>query len=106
MKDERRGIPRLSCIMHRVRKKESLIMPNSTIAFIIFIVIVLSLLAGIIYAIRQKNIKCSGSFASMAAFHDMQGKDKQNAIETIIEKKAEKKWKEEESGSGYTDHTD
>ena len=75
-------------------------MSDSTIALLIFIVIILSLLAGIIYAIRQKNTQCSGSFASMAAFHDMQGKDKQNAIEIIIEKQAEKKWEEEESGEG------
>ena len=58
------------------------------------------LLAGIIYAIRQKNVQCSGSFASMAAFHDMQSKEKQNAIETVIEQQAEKKWEEQESGKG------
>jgi predicted Holliday junction resolvase-like endonuclease len=73
-------------------------MSNSTIALLIFIGIIVFLLAGIIYAIRQKNVQCSGSFALMAVFHDMQSKDKQNAVETVIEMQAEKKWEEEESG--------
>jgi hypothetical protein len=30
----------------------------------------------------------------------MSGKDKQNAIETVIEQQAEKKWEEQESGEG------
>jgi hypothetical protein len=60
-------------------------MSNSTIALLMFIGIILFLIAGIIYAIRQKNIYSSGNFASMAALHDMGGKDEQNAIETVIE---------------------
>ena len=79
-------------------------MSNSTIALLLFSGVIISLLAGIIYAIRQKNIYASGSFASMAALHDMGGKDEQNAIETVIEQQAEKKWKEEESGEGKTDN--
>jgi hypothetical protein len=47
--------------------------------------VIVFFLAGIIYAIRQKNITHSSSFASMAAFHDMQLKEKQNAGETVIE---------------------
>jgi hypothetical protein len=73
-------------------------MSNSTIALLLFIGIIIFLLAGIIYAIRQKNITHSGSFASMAAFHDMQAKDKQNAMESVIEQQAQKKWEEQESG--------
>jgi uncharacterized membrane-anchored protein YitT (DUF2179 family) len=75
-------------------------MSNSTIALLLFIGIIVFLIAGIIYAIRQKNIQCSGSFASMIVFHDMQSKEKQNAIETVIEQQAEKKWEEQESGKG------
>jgi predicted Holliday junction resolvase-like endonuclease len=75
-------------------------MSNSTIALLMFIGVIILLLGGIIYAIRQKNVQCSGSFASMAAFHDMQSKEKQNAMETVIEMQAEKKWEEEESGEG------
>jgi predicted Holliday junction resolvase-like endonuclease len=75
-------------------------MSNSTIILLVFIGIIVSLLAGIIYAIRQKNTQRSGSFASMAAFHDMQTGEKQKAMETVIEQQADKKWEEEESGEG------
>jgi predicted membrane channel-forming protein YqfA (hemolysin III family) len=75
-------------------------MSNSTIALLMFIGVIILLLGGIIYAIREKNIHRSGSFASMAAFHDMQSGEKQKAIETVIEMQAEKKWEEEESGEG------
>jgi predicted Holliday junction resolvase-like endonuclease len=78
-------------------------MHDSTIALLIFIGVIVLLLAGIIYAMRQKNIYHSGSFASMAAFHDMQAKDKQNAMETVIEMQAEKKWEEQESGEDKKD---
>jgi len=50
-----------------------------------FVGIIILLLSGIIYAVAHKNTQCSGGFASMAAFHDMQARDKQNAMETIIE---------------------
>ncbi|MBU2471681.1 MAG: hypothetical protein KKF20_04675, partial [Bacteroidetes bacterium] len=36
--------------------------------------------------------------ASLTAFHDFQPKDKQEAIEIVIEQKAGKKWEEQESG--------
>jgi hypothetical protein len=78
-------------------------MSASTIVLLFSITVIAVLLAGIIYAIvnkDEKRLQRSGSFASLAAFHDMQGRDKQNAIETIIEKKAEIKWEEEESGEG------
>jgi predicted Holliday junction resolvase-like endonuclease len=75
-------------------------MSNSTIGLLLFIGVIVLLLAGIIYAIREKNVQRSGSFASMAAFHDMQSKEKQNAIETVIEMQAEKKWEEQERGEG------
>ena len=75
-------------------------MSNSTIALLLFIGIIVFLIAGIIYAIRQKNIQCSGSFASMIVFHDTQSKEKQNAVEIIIEKQAQKKWEDDENGKG------
>jgi predicted Holliday junction resolvase-like endonuclease len=80
--------------------KNFLFMSDSTIALLLFIGIIVFLLAGIVYAIRQKNTQCSGSFASMAVFHDMQSKEKQSAVEIIIEKQAQKKWEDEESGEG------
>jgi hypothetical protein len=67
-------------------------MSDSILETLIFIGVIVLLLVGIWFAIvDKKRTKRSGSFASMAAFHDMQGKDKQNAIETVIEQKAEKK---------------
>jgi ABC-type amino acid transport system permease subunit len=84
-------------------KKETSSMANSTIALLLFIGVIFFLLAGIIYAITnkdKKNLQRSGSFASMAVFHDMQSGEKQKAIETVIEQQAEKKWEEEESGEG------
>jgi hypothetical protein len=78
-------------------------MSVSTITLLLFIAVVVLLLAGIISAVvskDKKRLQRSGSFASMVAFHDLQGKDKQNAIETVIEKQAKNKWKEDESGEG------
>jgi len=76
-------------------------MSSSTISLLLFIGFVLFLIAGIIYAIRSKNTQCSGSYASMVAFHDMQTNEKQSALEVIIEKQAQNKWEEEESGEDY-----
>jgi predicted Holliday junction resolvase-like endonuclease len=79
------------------------VVADSTIALLLFVGIIIFLLSVIIYTVAhkdKKDLQRSGSFASMAAFHDMQGRDKQNAIETVIELQAEKKWKEQESGEG------
>ncbi len=76
-------------------------MSDSTLALLLCLGIIVSLLTVIIYTIAhkdKKNLQRSGSFASMAAFHDFQAKDKQNAMETVIEHQAQKKWAEEESG--------
>jgi len=45
----------------------------------------------------------ASSAASITAFHDMQPRDKQNAIEVIAKQKAGKKLEEQKSGEG-TDH--
>jgi hypothetical protein len=42
----------------------------------------------------------ASSAASITAFHDMLPRDKQEAIEIVIEEKAGKKWMEQESGEG------
>jgi hypothetical protein len=81
-------------------------MDNSLLALLVFLGIVVALLAGIIIAMRSKNTTHSGSFASMVAMHDMMPKDKQKAVEIVMEQKEQKKWKEEESGDDYTDGTD
>jgi hypothetical protein len=72
----------------------------STIALLLQTGIILFLVAGIIFALKQKNTTRSGSFASMVALHDMQPKDKQSGIEITIEKQSQKKWEAEESGEG------
>jgi DNA-binding cell septation regulator SpoVG len=82
-------------------------MSDSTLALLIFIAIIIAMIFGIWIAIvDKKRTKRSGSFASMAVFHDMQSKEKQNVIEAVIEKQAEKKWEEQESGDDYTEKTD
>ena len=39
-----------------------------------------------------------GNFASLTVYHDFQPKDKQEAIEIVIEKKSGKKMEEQKSG--------
>jgi hypothetical protein len=77
-------------------------MTNSVISLLIIIGLIVILLTGIISAIasKDKKLQHSGSFASMAAFHDMQSGEKQKAVEIVIEQQAGKKWEEEESGDG------
>ncbi|MGB2867719.1 MAG: hypothetical protein WBD36_04665 [Bacteroidota bacterium] len=68
---------------------------TSVTGFLVFAAVIAILLVGIIKAI--KGPKKSG-FASYAAFHDFQPKDKQAGVEAVIEQKAGKKKKAEESG--------
>ena len=71
-------------------------MSHSILAFLVFIGVVVVLIAGILMAIMDKSrTKRSTGFGAMTAFHDMKSKEKQNAMETIIEKQAEKKWEEQ-----------
>lgn len=42
--------------------------------------------------------KGGSPIASITAFHDFQPKDKQEAIEIVIEEKAGKNWEQQESG--------
>jgi hypothetical protein len=84
-------------------------MSNSTIGLLIVVGIIVLLLAGIVSIFvskDKKKLRRSGSYASMVAFHDMQPKDKQKAIEIVMEQKEQMKWKEEKSGKDFTDGTD
>ncbi len=84
-------------------------MSDSTIGLLIVIGIIVLLLAGIISIFvskDKKRLQRSGSYASMVAFHDMQPKDKQKAIEIVMEQKEQKTWKEEKNGDDYTDDAD
>jgi hypothetical protein len=60
-------------------------------------------LAGLFWMIitgRPSRGGSSGGIASLSAFHDFQPKDKQNAVEMIIEQKAGKRLEEQSTGEG------
>jgi hypothetical protein len=76
-------------------------MSNSLIILLIFVGLIISLIFGIIYAVTHRNTQCSGSFASMVVFHDLQTKEKQKAMEIIMEQKVDKKWEEQEKGEKW-----
>jgi len=74
--------------------------PTGVIVWVILIGLALLL----VIAIASGRMSGKGSSAaSITAFHDMQPRDKQNAIEIIAEQKAGKKLEEQKSGEG-TDH--
>ena len=56
----------------------------------------LLLMGGVIVIVTKP--KGWGNFASLTVYHDFQPKDKQEAIEIVMEKKAGKKMEELESG--------
>ncbi len=66
----------------------------------IWIIIILIVIAFLIYATKQGWIMWRGGrgIATLTAFHDFQPKDKQAAIEIVIEKQAGKKMEEQKSG--------
>jgi hypothetical protein len=53
--------------------------------------------------VNRKFSAHRAGIASLTAFHDFQPKDKQEAIEIMIEDKQGKKWEEQESGQGSGD---
>lgn len=64
------------------------------------IIILIVLVAFLIYATKKRWISWRGGrgIATLTAFHDFQPKDKQKAIEYVMEEKAGKKMEEQESG--------
>jgi len=55
----------------------------------------------LLLAIASGRMSGKGSTAaSITAFHDMQPRDKQNAVEVIVEQKAGKKLEDQKSGEG------
>ena len=68
---------------------------------IVIWVILIGLALLLLIAIAGGRMSGKGSnAASITAFHDMQPRDKQNAIEVIAEQKAGKKLEEQKSGEG------
>lgn len=70
-------------------------MTNSIWLLIILVLVV----AFLIYATKKRWVSWRGShgIATLTAFHDFQPKDKQEAIEYVMEEKAGKKMEEQES---------
>ena len=74
---------------------------DETLALIIIITLVISLLAGIVYAISSKNMRRRNSTHSVAIFgatSQFQNLEKKAATEHILNVQSNKKMKEEESG--------
>jgi hypothetical protein len=69
--------------------------PGNSMAAIIVVAVIVLLLIAIVTAVRSKN---RGSGIALTAFQDLQAKDKQQAIEVILEQQEHKKLKEQESG--------
>lgn len=59
----------------------------------------------LIYATKRKWVSWRGGrgIATLTAFHDFQPKDKQEAIEYVMEEQAGKKMQEQESGEKKDD---
>jgi hypothetical protein len=70
-----------------------------------YIVIICPIAAFLTYATKRRWVVWRGgrSIANLTAFQDFQTKDKQEAIEITIERKAGKLWKSQESGDGDKD---
>lgn len=64
------------------------------------IILLVAVAAFLIYATKKQWISWRGThgIATLTAFHDFQPKDKQEAIEYVMEEKAGKKMEEQESG--------
>jgi hypothetical protein len=67
-----------------------------------FLIILAVLVAFLIFATKRRWISWRGNhgIATLTAFHDFQPKDKQHAIEIVMEQKAGKKLEEQKSGQG------
>ena len=71
-------------------------MTQDLISILILVGVGLMLVAGVIVIVVRP--KGWGNFASLTVYHDFQPKDKQEAIEIVIEKKSGKKMEEQKSG--------
>jgi hypothetical protein len=64
------------------------------------LIILVTLAAFMVYATKKRWVSWRGGhgIATLTAFHDFQPKDKQEAIEYVMEEKAGKKMEEQDSG--------
>jgi hypothetical protein len=70
------------------------------IGVIVWVVLVGLALLLLVAIVTGRMSGKGSSAASISAFHDMQPRDKQNAIEAIVEQKAGKRLNEQRSGEG------
>ena len=70
----------------------------SNLLWVVLVVVVASIFLIIATKKRWVSWKGGHGIATLTAFHDLQPKDKQNAIEIVMEQKAGKKLEEQESG--------
>lgn len=71
----------------------------SNLVWIGLVVVIVSAFLAFATKKRWVSWKDSG-ISALTAFHDFQPKDKQHAIEIVMEQKAGKKMEEQESGEG------
>ena len=72
------------------------------IQILVFISILLVAIVLLLAIITGKLSRRGSGIATLTAFHDLQPKDKQEAVEIIVEQKAGKKWVEQENGKELT----
>ena len=72
---------------------------------IIIILIGVGILVILVWAVATGKLKSSGpGGAALTSMHDFSPRDKQEAIEIIMEQKAGKRWEEQHSGEGEDDN--
>lgn len=68
---------------------------------LILILIGIGILVVLVWAVATGQLKSSGpGGAALTSMHDFSPRDKQEAIEIIMEQKAGKRWEEQDSGKG------
>jgi hypothetical protein len=76
---------------------------ETTLSNAILILLAAVVFAGfLVFATKKRWVSWKGGsgMATLTVFHDFQPKDKQDAIEIVMEQKAGKKLEEQESGQG------
>lgn len=71
---------------------------------IMIILLGIGILAILVWIVATGKLKSSGpGGAALTSMHDFSPRDRQEAIEIIVEQKAGKRWEEQQSGEGKDD---
>ena len=85
---------------HVPQKKKTRIMSQDlVIQWSLFGIALLMIIGIVVVIVKHKRW---GNFASLTVYHDLQTRDRQDAVEIVMEEKAGKKMEEQESGSQST----